>query len=163
MNQKRNFRMARSGDAAQVLSLYHKAKTGAFCVWDDAYPTMTEIRQDLDAKTLYVLTQEDRVIGAISVVPENELDELDCWTKKDGKEIARVVIDTDFQGQGLAFEMVENIQSVLEKTGQSAIHLAVAEANIPAYRTYQRAGFSKVGEADLFGHHYTLMEMILNP
>ena len=154
--------MATQEDAQQVLSLYQSARSGEFCVWNDSYPSMTEIEHDLETKNLYVMTDGSKVIGAISVVPENELDGFDCWSCKDGKEIARVVIDKAYQGYGLSFEMVQNIASILRKNGCNAIHLSVVKTNIPAYKTYIKAGFVTVGEADLYGNRYYLMEKALD-
>ena len=155
--------MATQEDAAQVLSLYENAKTGAFCVWTDSYPTLAEITHDLETNNLYVLTDGNKVTGAISVVPENELDGFSCWFCKDGKEIARVVIDKACQGHGLSLEMVERIEAILHKAGCKAIHLSVVKSNIPAYRTYQKAGFAVVGEAQMYGNDYYLMEKLLTP
>ena len=157
-----NFRMAQQGDAEQVLSLYQSAKSGAFCVWNDSYPSITEIEHDLETKNLYVMTDGSKIIGAISVVPENELDGFDCWSCKDGKEIARVVIDKAYQGHGLSFEMVQNIASILRRNGYKAIHLSVVKSNIPAYKTYMKAGFAVVGEAQMYGNDYYLMEKAID-
>ena len=159
---KQNFRMATHDDAAQVLSLYESAKSGVLCVWNESYPSMTEIEHDLETGNLYVMTDGGKVIGAISVVPENELDGFDCWSCKDGKEIARVVIDKAYQGQGLSFEMVQNIVPILRKNGCKAIHLSVVKSNIPAYKTYMKAGFAVVGEAQMYGNDYYLMEKAIN-
>jgi ribosomal protein S18 acetylase RimI-like enzyme len=159
---KQNFRMATQDDAAQVLSLYESAKSGAFCVWNESYPSMIEIEHDLETGNLYVMTDGSKIIGAISVVPENELDGFDCWSCKDGKEIARVVIDKAHQGHGLSFEMVQNIVPILLRNGCKAIHLSVVKSNIPAYKTYRKAGFSVVGEAQMYGNDYYLMEKAIN-
>ena len=156
--QKLNFRIARQGEEEQVLSLYQSAKGSAFCVWNESYPTMTEIEQDLETKSLYVMTDGSKIIGAISIVPENELDGFDCWFYKAGREIARVVIDKAYQGQGLSFEMVESIESILQEKGHMSIHLSVVKTNIPAYNTYIKAGFSIVGEAQMYDNDYYLME-----
>ena len=155
---KQNFRMATQDDAAQVLSLYESAKSDALCVWNESYPSMTEIAHDLETKNLYVMTDGSKVIGAISVVPENELDDFDCWSCKNGKEIARVVIDKAYQGHGFSFEMVQSIVPILQENGFNAIHLAVVKSNIPAYKTYIKAGFTVVGEAQMYGNDYYLME-----
>ena len=159
---KQNFRMATQDDAAQVLSLYESAKSGAFCVWNESYPSMTEIAHDLETKNLYVMTDGNKIIGAISVVPENELDDFDCWSCKEGKEIARVVIEKTYQGRGLSFEMVQNIVPILRKNGCKAIHLSVVKTNIPAYKTYIKAGFAVVGEAQMYGNDYYLMEKAID-
>ena len=153
-----NFRTARREDAQDVLSLYRDAQKGEFCVWDDSYPTITEIAHDLETKNLYVLTSGNKIAGAISVVPENELDSFGCWSCKDSKEIARVVVSAEHQGQGLAFEMLQNIISLLQKKGYKGIHLSVAKTNIPAYKTYLKAGFTVVGEAEMYENSYYLME-----
>lgn len=158
----RSFRSAGQADAAQVLSLYENAKSGGLCVWDDSYPSAREIARDLATNNLYVLTEGGKVIGAISVVPENELDDFSCWSCKDGKEIARVVIHTACRGQGLAFEMVQRIAAILANRGCRAIHLSVVKTNLPAYQTYIKAGFSVVGEAQLYGNDYYLMEKAID-
>ena len=154
--------MAEQEDVAQVLSLYQKARNGEFCVWSDSYPTIAEIAHDLETKNLYVMTDGSKVIGAISVVPENELDDFDCWSCKDGKEIARVVIDKAYQGHGLSLEMVQSIAAILGKNGCKAIHLSVVKSNIPAYKTYIKAGFAVVGEAQMYGNDYYLMEKAID-
>ena len=73
------FRKADASDAKTVLALYRAVIGTPFCVWDESYPGETEIQGDLAAGTLYVLARDSEVIGAISIVPENETDNLDCW------------------------------------------------------------------------------------
>ena len=157
-----NFRLGQQDDAEQVLSLYQSAKNSAFCVWNDSYPSIAEIEHDLETKNLYVMTDGGKVIGAISVVPENELDGFDYWPCKEGKEIARVVIDKAYQGHGLSFEMIQRIESILRRNGCKAIHLSVVKTNIPAYKTYIKAGFAVVGEAQMYGNDYYLMEKAID-
>ena len=159
--QNQDFRIAQRNDAERILSLYQGAKGEEFCVWNDSYPTMTEIKHDLDTNNLYVMTDGSKIIGAISVVPENELDNFDCWVCKDGKEIARVVVDKAYQGQGLSHKMVQSIESILARAGYKAIHLSVVKSNIPAYKTYIKAGFVAVGEAQMYGNSYYLMEKVI--
>ena len=154
--------MAQQSDVEHVLSLYQRAKNDKFCVWNDSYPSIAEIEHDLETKNLYVMTDGSKVIGAISVVPENELDSFDCWSCKDGKEIARVVIDKAYQGHGLSFEMVQKVASILRRNGWKAIHLSVVKTNIPAYKTYIKAGFTVVGEAEMYGNNYYLMEKAID-
>lgn len=145
-----------------MLSLYESAKADRFCTWNDYYPTMTEIAHDLETENLYVLTEGGRIIGALSVVPENELDGLDCWSSRDGREIARVVVDGACRGRGLAFEMVERIAAILGGRGCKAIHLSAAKSNIPAWKTYRKAGFAVVGEARMYGNDFYLMEKAID-
>ncbi len=39
-----------------------------------------------------------------------------------------------------------------------SIHLSVAKSNIPAYKTYIKLGFKTVGEVEIYGGDYYLME-----
>lgn len=162
MDKKLTFRMAQQSDMEYVLSLYESVKSSAFCVWNDNYPTISEIQHDLETNNLYVTTDGSKVIGAISVMPENEMDDFACWSCKDGKEIARVVIDKAYQGHGLSFEMVQDIAPILQKHGCKAIHLSVVKTNVPAYKTYIKAGFAVVGEAQMYGNDYYLMEKTID-
>ncbi len=157
-----DIKIARPDDAEAVLSLYQSAKGGEFCAWSDSYPDMLEIEHDLETWNLYVMTQDSKIIGAVSVVPENELDVLDCWSCKDSREIARVVISREYRGKGLSFELVRFIESILYKDACRALHLSVAKINIPAYKTYIKAGFVTVGEVKMFGNSYYLMEKLLD-
>ena len=157
------FRKARREEADTVYALYRRAVGREFCAWDDEYPGMQEISEDLKTEQLYVLTHKDTVMGAISIVPEHELDDFSCWQCKDGshQEIARFVLDQAFVGRGLSQRILREIMAVLRSMGCRAVHLSVAEKNIPAYKAYVKTGFRKAGEADLYGGHYFLMEKIL--
>ena len=156
------FRLAQKQDAEKINSLYQSAKGGRFCVWNEFYPSLTEVSHDLETHNLYVMTCDDQIVGAISIVPENELDSLECWLFKSGREIARVVVESAYQGRGLSFEMVKHVESVLKEKECAAIHLSVAKSNIPAYKTYMKAGFVTVGEADMYGNSYYLMEKAIS-
>ena len=155
---KLNFRKAMPVDAEHIFSLYRDARTSPLCVWNDSYPTVAEIAHDLETNNLYVITDGSKIIGSISIVPENELDGFECWSIQEGKEIARIVVDKAYQGQGLSRKMVGYVEPILRGRGYKAIHLSVVKFNIPAYKTYEKGGFAVVGEAQMYGNDYYLME-----
>ncbi len=158
------FRNARNEEREAIHAIYESVKGGEFCVWDETYPTYTEIDGDLAANTLYVLADGERIAGVLSVVPENEMDGLDCWKVKDGeqREIGRIAVSPDYRGHGLAGKMVESACELLKKSGASAVHISAAKINIPAQKTYRRLGFETVGEEYMYGADYLLLEKILN-
>jgi ribosomal protein S18 acetylase RimI-like enzyme len=156
------FRKADASDAKTVLALYRAVIGTPFCVWDESYPGETEIQGDLAAGTLYVLARDGEVIGAISIVPENETDNLDCWkVRENAREFARVVIKPDQQHKGLSVYLVKGVIRELQRQGAAAIHIAVAKENIPAQKLYRKTGFVFCGETDMYGHSYFLCERIL--
>ena len=156
------FRNAEEYESEAIMNLYRAAVGKPFCTWDETYPGMFEIWGDLSNRTLFVLEEEKELIGAISIVPENELDHFEHWEiNKNAREFARVVLRPDHQHQGLSVFLVEGIIQEMKKQHVAAIHIAVAKENIPALKLYKRTGFCIRGEADLFGHHFCLCEKIL--
>ena len=156
------FRNARADEAEAVYALYRSVIGTRFCAWDETYPGLFEIRRDLAAGALFVLEEEGRIIGAISLAPENELDELSCWSagEKAG-EFARVVICPERQGKQLARLLVSHILEEMKRRGYRWAHISVASENIPAQKTYGHFGFTAVGQEEMWGHCFYLYELPL--
>ncbi len=154
------FRRAKKEEQETIFELYQDARKEPFCVWDDEYPSIEGIKEDLANDNLYVLTKESLIVAAISIINENELDTFSCWqvNNQTQKEIARIVVKKEYQGYSLAYLMVNNISIILKERGFKAIHLSVEVNNIPAYKTYLKAGFKQVGKTYMYDHDYYLME-----
>ncbi len=63
------FRKAQMGEGEHIAALYKAVIGTPFCTWDESYPGATEIMGDLSAGSLYVLEEDQELIGAISIVP----------------------------------------------------------------------------------------------
>ena len=155
-------RKANENDFLSVLSLYKSAIGTEGCVWDENYPSESEINADIAAGTLYVYTDGEEIVGAVSVLPENELDGLPEWKVTSGHcEIARVVISRGRRGEGLAGGMLTELTELLRGQGVKAVHLLAAKNNPPALALYRRLGFAFYGEVFMFGHDYLMAELLL--
>ncbi len=160
-----SFRLAVESELPAVLALWESAKREPHSVWNEAYPTIDDARHDLETGNLYVLCEEGRgVIGTLAVCPENEMDALDCFScRHEGvRELARIAVASDRHGHGYAAHMVNAICAILAERGVPALRLSVARDNLPARRTYPRVGFLAVGEAEMYGGDYVIMERILS-
>ncbi len=157
------FRRAEDHELNQIHRLYLAARQDPFCAWDEEYPGMGEITRDHHCGTLFVLAEGDSLAGAISIVPENELDAQPCWQSRTGKEreLARITVAAPYRRQGLAGVMVTHILDMLRTQGCPAVHLSAAKSNLPAVNTYRRLGFRCAGEAQMYGGSYYLFERIL--
>ncbi len=153
------FRNATVAEKGDVLALYESVKGQPFCAWDDTYPTIREIEHDMETDNLFVLCEDGRVIGALSVMPENEMDGLLSW-RVGGRpqEIARIAVSLDCRGRGLAGYMVERICGILRERGCTAVRISAATKNTPALKTYARLGFETVGQEEMYGGSYYLLE-----
>ena len=153
------FRRAEKGEAGSIRALYQAVIGTPFCTWDGSYPGDAQIAGDLSAGTLYLPEEGRKAIGAISIVPENELDHCGCRSvKENAREFARGVIKPDRQRKGLSVYPVEGVIRELQRQGAAAVHIAAAKENIPAQKLYRKTGFTFCGEADLYGHSFFLCE-----
>lgn len=155
------FQLASENELEAVLQLYHAVIGKPYCVWDENYPGWQDITEDYENGNLFVMKDRDRIVGAISIILHNELDELDFWKEAHALELARVVVSPDYQGQGIAASMVQRIEPVIKSRGYSAIHLLAAEANLPAQAVYRKCGFAFLGKCFMFGHDYIGCEKLL--
>lgn len=153
------FRLAEKDEAETVYALYRSVIGRQYCTWDEEYPGREEIENDMGAENLFILERERGIIGAVSIAPENELDGYDCWSRKEkAGEFARVVISTEYQGRGIAKVLVRNVLKEMKRRGLEAVHISVAEVNIPARRVYDGLGFHTVGREEMWGGLYYLCE-----
>ena len=86
-------RQAGAEEAERVVDLYRMVIGQPYCTWNDRYPGIGEVNHDIETNNLFVCEEGDSLIGAISIVPENELDDVMNWAvSQNAYEIARVVI-----------------------------------------------------------------------
>lgn len=152
--------LAEKKDLDNVLLLYESVKKTKYCAWDSEYPTIENINYDFEHDCLYVLKGDEKVIGAISINYEPEFDDVkDVWLYTESVyEIARVVVDVNYQNKGLAEYMVNEICKILINKGMCAIHLAVNVNNLPAVSLYKKCGFYTLCEVNKFNSQFYLLE-----
>lgn len=155
------FRAAAQEDLNTVYALYRSVIGTPYCVWNAEYPGWEEIQDDFSHDNLFVMAEGYEILGAISIVPQNELDDLPFWKSSPACEIARVVVSASHQGQGIAAKMVQQVSEIIKARGISAIHLLAAQSNPPAQKVYRKCGFREVGTCHMFGHDYLAFEKIL--
>lgn len=152
------FRLATPLDINQILQNYESVKKSDFCVWNDSYPTMQDINDDLSHNNLFVLEINSEIVGSISIVDENELDEFDCWSDRDAREFGRVVINPKYQHLGYSKYLVSYCLNEMKQRNYTNAHISVAIKNKPAQRLYESLEFKKVGNASMWGNDYYLYE-----
>lgn len=154
--------LAKKEELKDVKALYNSVINTPYCIWNEEYPSEFEIDLDYKNNKLFVLKYNNLIIGAASIVPENEMDDKDCWTElNDDCEIARIVIHKDYQGKGFAKKLVSLLIEEIKILKYKSIHLAVHVDHIPAYKTYTGLGFKMVGSTFMYGHNYKLLELLL--
>lgn len=151
-------RPAKKEELPEIMKLYRSVIGMPGCHWSIAYPNEATLHDDFRNGCLFVLKKGKKLIGAGSIVPRNELDDLSCWWYKENtREIARIVIVPKYQGKGYGKYLVN---ALCRKSGNDckAIHILVSDQNNHAKNLYRETGFFPRGPVDRYDHHYIAFE-----
>lgn len=155
---------AHKNDLSEIAALYKSAIGQQGCTWSADYPTEDDMHNDFESNCLFSLYLGEKLIGAVSVEPKNELDDIKIWKISDGthREIARVVISKEYQGMGYSKTMLSQLFELLSYGGYKSIHLLVCVDNVAAIKLYRSLGFEFIDECYRYGHDFYVCEKILN-
>ena len=152
-------RPAKKEELPEILKMYRSVIGKNGCHWTITYPNEATLYEDFGTRNLYTLRKGKKLVGSGSIVPKNELDDLDCWhAPENAREIARIVIKPEYQSKGLGKHFVRRLCARLRKEGYSAIHLLVSTENSHAIRLYKKAGFFGRAQCQRYDHTYYALE-----
>ena len=151
---------ASEDDREEVLNLYKTQLGREFCPWDDEYPSNGTIDFDLSRNSLFVMKDGGKIIAAISIEDDEDVDNLECWNKEllPGGELARLAVLPEYQNRGLARKLIEFGMKELKRRGFKSIHFLVDKHNVKAIKSYAPFGFNIVGECFMYEHDYSCYE-----
>ncbi len=144
----------------QILELYKAQKGREFCPWNEDYPSDETISFDLSRDSLFIMKEDGKVIAAISIELDEDVDKLECWNRDlfPGGELARVAVDPSYQSRGIGRRMMEHGMSVLKQRGYKSIHFLVNKHNIKAIKCYASFGLDVVGECFMYEQDFLCYE-----
>ena len=112
-------------------------------IWNKYYP-YEAYREDIEQKRLYLLKEEDEIIGFISLLPPNVHEEDFEWSKGKALFISRFVINLNYQRKGYAKQFLDGIVNIAKSKNADMLRLTVVKINKPAVSFYEKYGFKKV-------------------
>ena len=147
-------------DRKEILALYNMQKGRPFCPWSEAYPSDETIDFDLERDALFVMKEDGRVIAAISIDEDGDVNKLACWDLDlaPGGELSRLAVLPDMQSRGIARRMIEYSMDELRKRGFKSLHFLVNRYNVKALRSYAHMGFNNVGECHMYEQDFFCYE-----
>lgn len=152
-------RPAKKEELPEILKMYRSVIGKPGCNWSITYPNEVTLHEDFKAGSLYILRKGKKLIGAGSIVPTNELDDLDCWQyRKNVREITRIVIAPAYQSKGYGKHLVRKLCLRLEKMDCEAVHLLVSTENHHALNLYRETGFHNKGPCWRYDQDYYAYE-----
>ncbi len=157
---------ARRADAREVLSLYRAAaaagRESGRSEWNDEYPVMDNILDDLRQGGLYIAREGGRIAAAISLIAPDDLDGLGIsWTPAAAKEACRFCILPELQGKRVGEGLFLAALALLKAQGMEAVRYLCAKANPAAYRLYTRLGHRQLEDVRWWDTDFYSFEKLL--
>ena len=141
-------RKAKIEEAEEILKIYKSLIGYEGCLWDEYYPNIEIVNNDIKNETLYVALIDDEIVGAAQSGIDEELFNMEFFTKekKNPRDLSRVAVKKEYQKQGIARKIIAYIEDELRKDGVDYMYLTVGKANIKAYNLYKSIGYETKGE-----------------
>lgn len=150
-------------DREELLALYKSQVGREGCPWTDEYPSNETIDFDLSRDALYVLKTDGKIVGAISIEEDEEVNKIPYWNRElePEAEFARIAVSPDMQGQGIGKILVKFLIGELKQKGFKGIHIIVNRYNPKALRLYDSFDFKNVGECSMYNQDFFCYELDL--
>lgn len=142
------FRPAVRGDLPRLLELYGNAielmRLQGIDQWDDVYPHEDDLCADIRHHELYVLEQDNELLGAVVLNEEQEPQyRYVDWQHTAGKVgvIHRLCVGAGQQGRGCGRHLIKLAEEWFRQTGCTSVRLDAFPKNPPAMRLYSSMGY----------------------
>lgn len=139
------FELANIDDLNKIMLIYKDVIKNTFTTWNELYPAIDIIAEDISNKSFYVL-KNDKEIVAVSYLGVNE-NEDENWKYKlqNPLGIARICVSTKYQHKGIGTQMLKLLINQAKTLGADGLHFHVATINTNAIKMYEKVGFKNCG------------------
>ena len=149
-----NIRKAELMDIGKVIVIYKNAIKAMIDSnldqWDDIYPAIKILEQDITANQMYVGIIDDKIVSAVVANTEFDEEYKNGRWKYDNKNFAvihRLCVNPAYQNKKVGRNTMILIEELLKKEGVQSIRLDAFSLNPYALKLYESLGYQKVGEA----------------
>ncbi|MCY4778883.1 GNAT family N-acetyltransferase [Sphingobacterium sp. UT-1RO-CII-1] len=152
-----SFRQATKEDGLQVWSILEKAiqrrREDGSQQWQDGYPNLSVVENDIVQGHGYVLTIGDVIIGYTAILINDE----PAYANIDGKWLTdgdfvvchRVAVSENYLGKGLAQTIMKHIENFAMKNNIHSVKVDTNFDNAGMLRILEKLGYTYCGEVIL--------------
>lgn len=138
-------------DAERIAENYRSLIGEPGCTWDDHYPTLEFVRNDIEKQCMFKAVYEGRIIGSAYFGDYEEREVLQCFGAAEGLgEFGRVGVIKEFHRMGVAERLLRSLLESAPERGFDRVALLVGRRNLGAAALYEKLGFERVGESELY-------------
>jgi ribosomal protein S18 acetylase RimI-like enzyme len=119
--------------------------------WDEFYPASDDIENDIECGESYVIKLNGKYAAYVALNEDQlpEYNEINWLT--DGRKVLiihRLSVHPEFQGKGVAKEILRFIEGYALENDYSSIRLDAYSGNEKALKLYENFGYKKAGQFD---------------
>lgn len=136
----------------EILNIYHSLIGKDGCTWDFNYPSIDEVKSDIDKKSLFIVLDNKEIIAVAAAGKDEELISMDCYSKDINAPcfLARIGVKTEFQNNGIAKYLISFIEKQMITNGFDGMHFLVSKTNPHALAVYDKMGYVCCGECEMY-------------
>jgi GNAT superfamily N-acetyltransferase len=133
-------------DALAVRTIEHMALSN-IPQWTLAYPRLKHYKPDINQEALYIYKEESKIIGAMTILPENDppYQTISGWKKEKSLVIHRVIVDPNYQHQGVAQKLMDYAKKMAKDLGYESIKIDTHLKNYKMRRFLEKNHFVEIG------------------
>jgi ribosomal protein S18 acetylase RimI-like enzyme len=146
-----NIRSANYDDLNFLIDITHRCvdhlNRQAIYQWDDAYPSLKDFSEDIEAQCLYSITEDDMVCGCICInQKEYPGYENADWQGSAFLVIHKMIIDPQKEGHGFGQYAMLQAETIGRARQKDSIRLDCFKENSRANQFYQKLGYIARGK-----------------
>lgn len=115
--------------------------------WNDIYPTLEILKEDIDAGQLYIIKENTTLVGCIVISAfQDEIYKKVAWESGEGKHlyIHRLAVHPDFQGKGYAQKLMDFAEERGRNDEIISIRLDTFSQNPRNQKFYEQRGYKRL-------------------
>ncbi len=163
------FRKATAPDLDKIWTILQQAiarrKADGSNQWQDGYPNPDVVRNDIQNRIGYALTDGNNIIGYCAVLENDE----PAYSNIEGKWLTtgnflvvhRVAVSDAYAGMGMGKIMMEHIEELARSRNIFSIKADTNFDNIAMLRTFEKLGYTYCGEVYFRGSARKAFEKVL--
>ena len=154
-----HFRKAEISESSRIWEILQQAiqrrKGDGSNQWQDGYPNLDIVKQDIEKGVGFVLTNRETIVGysAVLINDEPEYDKIDGKWLSNGAFVVfhRVAISEECLGKGLAKKIIKSIEDFALDNKIYSVKADTNFDNVAMMKTFEKCGYSYCGEVSISG------------
>ena len=131
--------------------------------WTLEYPRKKHYQPDIDKNALYIYKEEGKILGAMTILPENDppYQTITGWKKEKSIVIHRVIVEPTSQKKGIAQKLMNHAKEIAIQGKYQSIKIDTHLENYKMRRFLEKNDFEEIGYLEVIdrqAYEYVLEE-----